>query len=126
MNCTLSGDYFDEDCTALQVKTVIARKSHRCGECRKEIVKGEKYETQTLLYDGDISRHKTCLDCVSIRDAFYPHGGYMFENVMDSVGEQVVFQLHGEVDSKCILPLTDKAKDVVFAMIEEAWGMCAD
>lgn len=126
MKCTLSGHFDDEECITLQHRVVTARKNHMCGECGKEITKGERYEVQNLLYDGSFSWYKTCLDCVSIRDAFYPHGGYMFENVMDAVGEQVVFELHGEVDSKCILPLTDRAKDVVFGMIEEAWERFAE
>ena len=122
MDCTLSGGDYDEVCTTLQNKIVKARKAHKCGECNKEIANGDSYEAQNLVCDGFFFWAKTCLDCVSIRNSFYPYGGYMFENVLDSVGEKIIYELDGNVDSKCILPLTNKAKDVVFGMIEEAWA----
>jgi len=46
--------------------------------------------------------------------------------VLDEVRENIIYELNGEVDSKCITPLTPLAKEVIFAWITEAWGMDDD
>lgn len=45
----------------------MARKAHRCCECRGEIRKGEKYHTVTGLWDS-WGRYKTCSECKVLRD----------------------------------------------------------
>lgn len=44
-----------------------ARKAHRCEECSRPILPGEKYELATGKWDW-ISTFKTCQHCVSMRD----------------------------------------------------------
>ena len=121
MECTLSGTCFDEECTTLRCKMFVARKEQRCAECGRTIKKGEEYEGFNGIYGGTFYWVKTCKDCVSLRDAFYPFGGYQFGNIRDEIGEHIIYELNGNVDSSCILPLTPKAKDFVFEAIEEAW-----
>jgi len=121
MECTIDHDC-DDTWYSLQCKNVTARKQHKCEECNCTIEKGEEYE----LYkgsdgNGNIYTCKTCLDCVSIRDAFFT-GVTIFGNVIDEVRENIIYELGGEVDSKCIIPLTEKAKERIFGYIEEAWA----
>ena len=121
MECTLSGSYDDDDFRTLRQKIFTARKEHKCGECGRAILKGEQYEGYNGVSDGSFYWSKTCLDCLSIRDAFYPFGGFMFGNVLDSVDDHIIYELGGDVSEKCIVPLTDKAKKRVFETIEIAW-----
>ena len=118
--CILDPDY-DDYSYRLQQKTVTARKEHVCGECGHTISTGNVYEIYKGVQDGSIFTCKTCLDCVSIRDSFFKDGIAQFGSVLDDVRENIIYELAGVVDSKCILPLTEKAKDRVFGWIEEAW-----
>ncbi len=120
MNCVLNPEY-DEVSRKLQKKTVIARKPHICGECGAEINPGTRYELYKGVYDGSIFTCKTCLDCVSIRECFFQNGISQFGTLLDDVYEHIVYELAGEVDSRCIIPLTDTAKKRIFAYIQEAW-----
>jgi len=121
MNCVMKPNY-NEVSYRLQQKIVTARKHHTCEECGCDIEPGMRYELYKGVQEGIIFTCKTCLDCVSIREAFFEQGIAQFGTVLDEVYENIVYELDGEVDSKCILPLTDKAKKKIFGYIEEAWG----
>jgi len=41
----------------------IARKEHRCGECRRTILVGEPYERHSMVYEGTASDHIICSHC---------------------------------------------------------------
>ncbi|QDV86960.1 hypothetical protein TBK1r_60650 [Stieleria magnilauensis] len=46
-----------------------ARKVHRCGECLRDILPGERYEYVSGIWkDSGGSTHKTCADCVRLRE----------------------------------------------------------
>jgi len=120
MDCVMNPDY-DELSYRLQQKIVTAIKHHTCGECSCDIEPGMRYELYKGVQDGNIFTCKTCLDCVSIRGAFFEQGVAQFGTMLDDVYENIVYELGGEVDSKCILPLTDKARKKIFGYIEEAW-----
>jgi hypothetical protein len=98
-----------------------ARKKHRCGECGRDIETGENYESVTGCWDGNINRHKTCADCLSVRNEFFCYG-YIFGELWDRVGEHVR-ELRGEIASECILRLTPSARETMFDLIEEAWEL---
>lgn len=50
-------------------KTVqVARKMHKCDECRGHIMKGERYEYVYGKWDGDLGVYKTCCGCLALRD----------------------------------------------------------
>ena len=53
----------------------------KCGECDREIKKGEKYEWYRGQFDGLYQTHNTCLDCVSLRDYFFQD--WTFEKIWD-------------------------------------------
>ena len=119
-DCTISSTGYDSFCTVLKHKIVIARKNHLCSECGKTIIAKSSYNYFAGVFDGDFHVSKTCLDCCSLRDTFFPNGGYTFGYVRDYVAEQI-HSLGGEVSSECILSLTDKAKKFVFDKIEAMW-----
>jgi hypothetical protein len=47
--------------------TPIARKEHKCCECRGIINKGEKYNKHHGIWDGEGSTFKVCSDCEELR-----------------------------------------------------------
>jgi hypothetical protein len=120
--CSISGADYSGSCTSLKHKIVMARKDHLCAECGAHIQAKTKYEYYVGLFDGELYVSKTCLDCVSLRDTFFPLGGYVFGHVRDYVSEQI-YSLQGEVSSECILPLTDSAKKFVFNHIEDTYRL---
>ena len=73
--CSVSfGSEADEMCAFWESKIKTARKAHVCGECRKQILPGEKYESAAYVFDGSFNHEKKCLVCAEIRDAFLEHG----------------------------------------------------
>ena len=44
----------------------IAKKEHICNWCDGKIAKGEKYNRQTILFDGSIYDWKSHLDCLKL------------------------------------------------------------
>jgi len=121
MECTLSGHDFEE-CYTLKNKILTAAKEHKCSECGKAIIKGERFEFYSGKAEGVIFTCKTCLDCVSLRETFYPDGGWYAGSILDEIAENIEYNLNGEVSAECILPLTDAAKEFVFKVIEETWA----
>ena len=47
---------------------VVARKRHRCNECRQDILLGERYERVRAIWDNEPAVVKTCLSCLEIRE----------------------------------------------------------
>jgi len=108
-----------EEWYVLQHKIVKAAKEHSCEECTCPILPGEKYEIYKVKQEGDIYTAKTCLDCVSLRKGFFPYN-WMAGSIRDDIIERI-YELHGIVDSECIMPLTPLARIWVFDLIEEEW-----
>ena len=65
-------------------KDVVARKEHQCDWCRQKISKGEKYNYQTFVFDGDFCEWHSHLACSRVASAIWdycdPYDG------MDSCG----------------------------------------
>lgn len=61
----------------MTVRTVKARKPHKCCECGDIIMRGQSYEKITGLWDGEIETFKTCLPCSSIRRDYAPCSYFM-------------------------------------------------
>jgi hypothetical protein len=61
MQCT-----YDEPAQVYDETLKKANKIHRCCECSKKINKKEIYNYIKILYDGDWSAYKQCLDCAEI------------------------------------------------------------
>lgn len=113
--------YVDVDgCMELSsTKYPVARKEHKCGECRKVIVPGEKYESVSGMYDGHFDTYKTCLDCVSMRDAFFCNG-YHYTMIWEDFGEHLR-EMGGSIDADCIAQVSGKARDRICDAVEEYW-----
>ena len=45
-----------------------ARKEHKCGECSRIILPGEKYEHVWGVWEGRGETHRTCSRCLALRD----------------------------------------------------------
>lgn len=56
-------DYEPSDVWSATVRK--ARREHRCDECGRTIVPGERYEHVSSLYDGSWSTLKTCPHCLA-------------------------------------------------------------
>ena len=106
-------------------KMVIARKEHKCEECREPILPGVMYFREVAKMPGEttIFSNKTCLDCLSIRKAFFCDGfyvGFAWEMLEDHVHEECRYSGTG-MNEDCLRDLTPKARAKVCALIEAAW-----
>lgn len=72
--CIGGGDY-DGSLEFYDSRVIVARKSHKCEECGREIPSGQQYEYVSGKFDGDFFYVKTCMDCVDIRDGLTCNGG---------------------------------------------------
>lgn len=117
--CIIDIEY-DEYSRCIERKVVSARKEYRCEECNEKIPPGTQYELYKGAQDDHIFTIRTCLDCVSIRESFFKQGIVQFGMVLEEVRENIR-ELDGEIDSKCLIPLTPKAKEKIFQYIKEVW-----
>jgi hypothetical protein len=115
--CVWVGDFDYAEFDSVEMR--MARKSCTCGECGRTIQSHETYEHSRQKYDGNWYLNKTCADCLSIRESFFCNG-WLFGSVLDDLREHIN-ELHGEIASECLVPLTPRAREVVCDMIEEAW-----
>lgn len=58
----------DGSVTVLHERHPIAKKEHKCSECRRFIKAGESYMVERYVFDGEAHTHKTCLHCQIARD----------------------------------------------------------
>jgi hypothetical protein len=104
-----------------------ARKSHCCCECGRDVEKGEEYERAVGVNDGRIETYKTCLDCVSVRRAFFCDGwGYcaVWQDLWEHLQEVCWYgQAPG---AECMGAVTPAARDKVCDLIEKIWEESAE
>ena len=119
--CTCSIEDYCDDChTEFHKETIrTARKEHKCYECHKPILPGEKYEYVSAKWDGQISTVKTCSICLELRKAFFC--SWMYGHIREALRDDI-FENQGEVSSACILALSPEARNIVFEIIEEVWA----
>ena len=117
-SCAYVGDHTDNSyfCSESYPQ---ARREHTCGECRRTISPGEKYERANLGHEGSVITFKTCEDCLSVRESFFCHG-WIYQNIWSDLRKHIRNRL-GEISSDCITPLTPKAREQVCELIEERW-----
>jgi len=105
---------------AFWIKERKARKVHKCIECNKDILPGEKYEYfKGIYYEGGFEENKTCLDCKSIINAFFCDG-YHFSMIMDDLKEHID-NMGAEISEDCIKGLNEGARAIVCELIEKEW-----
>lgn len=97
----------------------VARKQHKCIECKRAILPGERYELNTMLWEGDWIRSKTCLDCRSVTNAFFC--GFTFTQVWEDLRNSI-WDSNGRFQEDKILELTPAAREKVFELIAKIWA----
>jgi hypothetical protein len=63
----------------------VARKQHKCSECRCAIPAGQKYESASGKWDGMFQQFKTCQRCIDLRaymKAHVPCFCFSYENML--------------------------------------------
>jgi len=97
-----------------------ARKQHKCGECARAILPGERYEYATGIWDDGPSTHKTCSDCLSMRAAFFCDSwdyGELWADLREHLCE-----MDGNIQTECLQELTALAREKVIKMLDEIIG----
>lgn len=70
------------------VSTPVARKPHRCCECKETIQPGTRYERFAGKWDGEVRAYVTCLECREIR-ASLCCDGFIFGDLWEGVRDQI-------------------------------------
>lgn len=84
--CPLTGaDEADGTMECFEQRVVVAKKTHRCLECRLDILPGTSYEYAKGLWESEWSTFKTCLSCVEIRNHFACSNGYLFGQLWEDI-----------------------------------------
>lgn len=117
MDCACIEVDIDEGAEWSRSKMCVARKEHLCGECRISIKPGEKYEYYVGKYDGELSVQKTCLNCLSVRDAFFC--SWYWGRLWDELENHIAYLLGTECLAKNLLECTPLARERISKMIED-------
>lgn len=64
-----------EDPSVIKVREVVARKRHRCCECRRTILSRETYQMVDGCWDGSWDHYRTCSGCVNWRNIIGDEAG---------------------------------------------------
>jgi len=115
MQCTTVDTYIESNSTLLSTSKPIARKDHKCSECRRTISKGTPYLKETVVYDG-IATYKLCPTCESIRSTFFQSWTYthlmddLYNHVSDceTISEDVILKLIPEAQTLVLKMMEDK------------------
>jgi hypothetical protein len=82
------GGYDGDPAELYDSQIVTARKPHECHECRREIVRGEKYERVTGRWEGEFDRFSFCLICSELSKSFSCDGrsfGMLWDDITDNL-----------------------------------------
>jgi len=109
----------DEFVTVISEGIRKARKPYKCGECGREITKGEQYEYIFATFEGRKENYRTCMDCLSVRKTFFCDGWY-YGGIWELLSEHLQ-ELHGTVPVDCLANITPNARAKVCELIEEYW-----
>jgi len=115
--CLSGSDYGSND--FYEERIVKGRKDYFCCECNRDINKGDKHEYAVGKSEGSIHTHRTCLDCMNIRDAFNCDGGFLFGSLWDSLSEY-----SHELNTGCLAKIkTPSAKGYFLEQLREFRGI---
>lgn len=67
--------------TAYRMTVRVARKAHRCCECKGVIPAGEKYDYHSGIWDGSPATFTVCVDCDALRDQVVSECGLLWDEV---------------------------------------------
>lgn len=81
-------DDCDERVEVFQAVDRVGRKEHRCSECRRPIVPGEKYHYEFGKLEGEPVTYRTCSHCMIAREWLRKNcGGWIYEGVIEDISE---------------------------------------
>lgn len=112
MCCPLSSSDADDGPEFWSECYVVARKPHKCCECREEISKGQAYHRCSGKWDGHMRTYRTCAVCAEIRDHFDCGEGYYFERLWDDLGDNFLPTM--TAGGRCMEGLSPQAKAKLF------------
>jgi len=79
-------DYDGDELALLASKTPVAAKPHRCGECDRQIGKGEKYHYDAGVVGRDFAAYRTCAHCHAARGWLADRcGGWVYLSVYEDL-----------------------------------------
>ncbi len=95
------------------VKLVVAKKEHRCGECGHIIQPGETYEYVFGKWGGMTDYYNTCLRCVDLRDLVseYYGGCFYYECLFDHYFELLSINMNYEEAQEQVDRIRDKHRN---------------
>lgn len=90
-HCEVDFDGATDDCEPVQAHRTnfpIARREHRCRECRAPIAVGEKYRRDSYDLEGRRCVDRTCAACYEVIGEFEFHilGGFLWEYFSEEWG----------------------------------------
>jgi len=119
MKCACINVEVEDGTTFERIENRVAKKQHRCCECRRTIEIGEQYENFAGKWDAEFWCFKTCSDCLSIRKSFFCNG-HEFHSILSRLTSHIE-DMNAEISSDCLVLLTPNARALVCEMIEVAW-----
>jgi len=120
-NCSCVYLSVDEYPEIQLARTIFAARPHECGECGKVIKKDEMFEMVNMKQEDIWSTHKTCNDCLCLRNEFFCDGwwyGLIHQNLSDHIYK--IIRDGGVISSKCLERLAPKARAWVCEEMKEA------
>ncbi len=97
----------------------MARKEHKCHECKVVIPPGEKYHRDSGKWEKKFYTFKVCFTCREITNAFFCEG-FAYGKVLDDLYEHIQ-EHNGQISEKCIANLSPAAREKVCELIEDHW-----
>jgi len=120
--CMIETDY-DSGPSCFKEQDRKARKPHKCHECRRVIQVGEVYRYESGVWDGRPEQFHICLDCLSLRKAFFC--GFTYGTIWGDFHSQLN-DVDGDVSWSALAALTPKAREEAIRLIEEVWDNIED
>lgn len=105
--------------TILSDTTQTARKQHKCHECYRAIMPGEKYSVEKMVSEGKVGTHKTCAECRDIRNVLVCN--FYYGEVWELLEETYENWDSDLIPWATIAKLTPSARVKLLERIEDAW-----
>jgi hypothetical protein len=118
MECSCFDANVDDYVTVIEdiIRTDV--KVHKCYECGRDIVPGERYKYEKIVNEGHHDDYKTCIDCASVREHLVC--SFYYGDVWELVRESISYYTNDYPWSK-IAKLTPTARGKVCEIIESQW-----
>ena len=120
MTCQIELDVDGDIPDFCRQSLIVARKEYKCCECGRTISPGQKYEYTSGRWAGEFRIYKTCLDCLSIRDALFCN--YYFGGIFEELQNEIDMTGGGEHIARNLSGLTPAARAKVCEMLEKHWA----